>query len=91
MLLSALLCMSAFCMLGAARWPARYLFKHPGVIDEPAGNALFEELFDPADFEQELERRSVPCKAAAKMTMRPCLTAAPAHHADVFRIPARDV
>ena len=30
-------------ILGAARWPARYLLKHPGVIDELAGTALMEE------------------------------------------------
>ena len=44
-------------MLGAAKWPARYLLKHPGVIDELASTAMFDERFDPQDFEDELERR----------------------------------
>jgi glutamate-ammonia-ligase adenylyltransferase len=79
-------------MLGAARWPARYLLKHPGVIDELAGNAMFEERFDPAEFEQELERRHHALKGSAEDDDENLLNLLRrAHHAEVFRILARDV
>ncbi|MBI2747888.1 MAG: bifunctional [glutamate--ammonia ligase]-adenylyl-L-tyrosine phosphorylase/[glutamate--ammonia-ligase] adenylyltransferase [Burkholderiales bacterium] len=79
-------------MLGAARWPARYLLKHPGVIDELAGNALFEERFDPADFEQELERRRTALQGSGEDDDEALLNLLRrAHHAEVFRILARDV
>jgi hypothetical protein len=32
-------------LLGAARWPARYLLQHPGVIDELASDAMLAERF----------------------------------------------
>jgi len=32
-------------ILGAARWPARYLLKYPGVIDELAGGTMLQERF----------------------------------------------
>ena len=44
-------------IFGAARWPAHYLLKHPGVIDELASRQLFDERFDPVQFEAELEAR----------------------------------
>src|SRR5260221_3723609 len=34
-------------LLGAARWPARYLQQHPGVIDELANDAMLGERFSP--------------------------------------------
>jgi glutamate-ammonia-ligase adenylyltransferase len=79
-------------MLGAARWPARYLLKHPGVIDELAGNAMFEERFDAADFEQELERRRTALQGSAEDDDEALLNLLRrAHHAEVFRTLARDV
>ena len=44
-------------LMGAARWPARYLLSHPGVIDELASPGLLAERFDPVAFEHELEYR----------------------------------
>src|SRR5205085_6722736 len=44
-------------MLGSARWPARYLVRHPGVIDELASESVLAERFDPAAFEEELHER----------------------------------
>ncbi|MFP5442547.1 MAG: glutamine-synthetase adenylyltransferase, partial [Betaproteobacteria bacterium] len=41
-------------LLGAAKWPARYLLQHPGVIDELVGDSLLAERFVVADFEREL-------------------------------------
>ena len=79
-------------MLGAARWPARYLLKHPGVIDELAGNALFEERFDAADFEQELEHRRRALQNSGEDDDEALLNLLRrAHHAEVFRVLARDV
>jgi len=79
-------------MLGAARWPARYLLKHPGVIDELAGNAMLEERFDPVDFEQELEHRRLALQTSGEDDDEALLNLLRrAHHAEVFRILARDV
>ena len=35
-------------LLGAAKWPARYLLQHPGVIDELASQQLLTDRFDAA-------------------------------------------
>ena len=79
-------------MLGAARWPARYLLKHPGVIDELAGGTLFDERFDPADFERELERRREALKSSGEDDDESLLNLLRrAHHAEVFRTLARDI
>ncbi len=79
-------------VLGAARWPARYLLKHPGVIDELAGSSLLEERFDPAAFEQELEQRRAALARTREdddETLLDLLRRA--HHAEVFRTLARDI
>ena len=79
-------------VLGAARWPARYLLQHPGVIDELANDTMLAERFAPEEFERELEdrRRSLQItgedddEALLNLLRR-------AHHAEVFRTLARDV
>ena len=79
-------------MLGAARWPARYLLAHPGVVDELAGNQLYEERFNSADFEGDLLRRRAALKSAADDGEEALLNLLRrAHHAEVFRTLARDV
>jgi glutamate-ammonia-ligase adenylyltransferase len=79
-------------MLGAARWPARYLLKHPGVIDELAGGTLFDDRFDPADFEQELERRREALTNSGEDDDESLLNLLRrAHHVEVFRTLARDI
>jgi glutamate-ammonia-ligase adenylyltransferase len=79
-------------MLGAARWPARYLLKHPGVIDELAEVAMVEERFSPADFELELERRRAALQTSAEDDDEGLLNLLRrAHHAEVFRTLSRDV
>jgi [glutamine synthetase] adenylyltransferase / [glutamine synthetase]-adenylyl-L-tyrosine phosphorylase len=79
-------------MLGAARWPARYLLKHPGVIDELADNRMFEERFDATAFAQELETRRHALQGGTQDDEETLLLMLRrAHHAEVFRTLARDV
>ncbi len=83
-------------ILGAARWPARYLIQHPGVIDELASSDMLEQRFNAAEFETELERRKTAvdnsgesASNGADETLLNLLRRA--HHAEVFRTLARDV
>ncbi len=79
-------------LLGAAKWPARYLFQHPGVIDELASDALMHERFDPPAFVQELQQRLAALKRTGEDDEESCLNLLRrAHHAEVFRTLARDV
>ncbi len=79
-------------LLAAARWPARYLLMHPGVIDELAGAYLLQERFDPAAFEAELEHRRASLKGSGEDDDEALLNLLRrAHHAEVFRTLARDI
>jgi glutamate-ammonia-ligase adenylyltransferase len=79
-------------LLGAARWPARYLLLHPGVIDELAGRDLLAARFDPVAFENELETRRKALRATGDGDEEALLNLLRrAHHAEVFRTLARDV
>ncbi len=79
-------------LLGAARWPARYLLQHPGVIDELASRTMMDERFDPLAFEAELDARQQALSAAGDDDEESLLNLLRrAHHAEVFRTLARDV
>jgi len=79
-------------LLGAARWPARYLLQHPGVIDELASDQLVAERFSPADFEGELEQRRRSLQITGEDDDEALLNLLRrAHHAEMFRTLARDV
>ena len=79
-------------LLGAARWPARYLMAHPGVIDELAGPQLLRERFDGAQFEAELDARCAALQSTGEDDEEGLLNLLRrAHHAEVFRTLARDV
>ena len=79
-------------LLGTARWPARYLLRHPGVIDELASSALLQERFDAASFERELhERRAALARTGEDDEENLLNLLRRAHHAEVFRTLARDV
>jgi glutamate-ammonia-ligase adenylyltransferase len=79
-------------LLGAARWPARYLLQHPGVIDELASDAMLHERFDAAVFTQELQQRLAALRRTGEDDEESCLNLLRrAHHAEVFRTLARDV
>ena len=79
-------------LLGAARWPARYLLLHPGVIDELASDAMLHERFDAASYLQELKARLASLKITGEDDEETCLNLLRrGHHAEVFRTLARDV
>lgn len=79
-------------LLGAARWPARYLLMHPGVIDELSSRTMMDERFDPAAFENELTLRRQALQAAGDDDEESLLNLLRrAHHAEVFRTLARDI
>jgi glutamate-ammonia-ligase adenylyltransferase len=79
-------------LLGAARWPARYLLRHPGVIDELASADWLHERVDAASFERELhERRAALARTGEDDEENLLNLLRRAHHAEVFRTLARDV
>jgi glutamate-ammonia-ligase adenylyltransferase len=79
-------------LLGAAKWPARYLVQHPGVIDELAGGDVLRQRFVAEDFEAELQARREALKRTGEDDEENLLNLLRrAHHAEVFRTLARDV
>ena len=79
-------------VLGAAKWPARYLLQHPGVIDELASNDMLHERFDRASFTAELQQRLAALKRTREDDEETCLNLLRrAHHAEVFRTLTRDI
>jgi glutamate-ammonia-ligase adenylyltransferase len=79
-------------LLGAAKWPARYLLQHPGVIDELASDQLQHERFDSAAFVSDLQERLAALQRTREDDEESSLNLLRrAHHAEVFRTLARDV
>ncbi len=79
-------------LLGAARWPARYLLQHPGVIDELANHDMLAQRFDAALFTHELQQRRAALTRTHEDDDEALLNLLRrAHHAEVFRTLARDV
>jgi glutamate-ammonia-ligase adenylyltransferase len=79
-------------LLGAARWPARYLLLHPGVIDELASVEMLDERFSASAFEQELDHRCASLLGTGEDDDESLLNLLRrAHHAEVFRTLARDL
>ena len=79
-------------LLGSARWPASYLLKHPGVMDELAGDAWLTERFEPPAFEAELALRLKSLKSSGQDDVETLLNLLRrAHHAELFRTLARDI
>lgn len=79
-------------LLGAAKWPARYLQQHPGVIDELASDQLFTERFNATDFEQEMALRLAALESTGEDDDENLLNLLRrAQHAETFRTLARDV
>ena len=79
-------------LLGLARWPMRYLMRHPAVIDELADSRLLRGRFDRAAFEQELDESHAAWSRVGQADEESLLdTLRHAHHAEVFRTLVRDV
>jgi len=79
-------------ILGAAKWPARYLMLHPGVIDELASDAMLSGRFNAEEFEAELGQRRAALRRTGEDDEESLLNILRrAHHAEVFRTLARDV
>ena len=79
-------------LLGAYKWPARYLLQHPGVIDELASDSLLKERFSAEDFERELDHRKRSLQITGEDDDETLLNLLRrAHHAELFRTLARDV
>ncbi len=79
-------------LLATAKWPARYLQQHPGVIDELAAESMLAERFDPAALEAELEARRNALRITQEDDEETLLNLLRrAHHAELFRTLARDV
>jgi [glutamine synthetase] adenylyltransferase / [glutamine synthetase]-adenylyl-L-tyrosine phosphorylase len=79
-------------LLGLARWPMRYLIRHPGVIDELADERQLRERFDRAGFVADLEERHAAWMRSGEADEGSLLdTLRRAHHAEVFRTLVRDV
>ena len=72
-------------LLGAAKWPARYLLKHPGVIDELASQQLLTDRFDPVGFEADLEDRRASLQRTGEDDEEALLNLLRrAHHAEMY-------
>jgi [glutamine synthetase] adenylyltransferase / [glutamine synthetase]-adenylyl-L-tyrosine phosphorylase len=79
-------------LLGSARWPAKYLLQHPGVMDELAGDAWLTERFDAPEFEVELALRLKALQSTGEDDVETLLNLLRrAHHAELFRTLARDI
>ena len=79
-------------LLGLARWPMRYLMRHPGVIDELADPRLLHERFSREEFLRDLEERHQAWARSGQADEESLLdTLRRAHHAETFRTLVRDV
>jgi glutamate-ammonia-ligase adenylyltransferase len=79
-------------VLGTARWPMRYLMRHPGVIDELADERARHGRFDRELFLGELHARHQVWERSGQADEESLMdTLRHAHHAEVFRTLVRDV
>ncbi len=79
-------------VLGAARWPQRYLMRNPGVIDELASESILAERFDAAQFAQELQQRRAALQGSGQGDEESLMALLRrAQQAELFRILVRDL
>lgn len=79
-------------LLGLARWPAQFLMRHPGVIDELADERLLHSRFEREGYITDLDARHDAWSRFGEADEESLLdTLRRAHHAEVFRTLVRDV
>lgn len=79
-------------LLGAAKWPLRYMRRHPGVVDELASGSMFYERFDAQAFSQELALRYESLSRTREDDDENLMNVLRrGQHAETFRTLARDV
>mgnify|MGYP003615280225 FL=1 len=79
-------------ILALARWPARYLIRNPGVIDELAHNAMLQQRFEPEAFKNKLTLRLQALQSTGEDDEENVLNLLRrAMHAETFRTLARDL
>lgn len=79
-------------ILGQARWPARYLARNPGVIDELAHSAMLQQRFEPQAFKHKLAQRLQALQSTGEDDEENVLNLLRrAMHAETFRTLARDL
>jgi glutamate-ammonia-ligase adenylyltransferase len=79
-------------LLGLAKWPAQFLMRHPGVIDELADARLLHSRFEREAYIGDLDARHEAWERAGQADEESLLdTLRRAHHAEVFRTLVRDV
>jgi [glutamine synthetase] adenylyltransferase / [glutamine synthetase]-adenylyl-L-tyrosine phosphorylase len=79
-------------VLGAARWPQRYLMQHPGVIDELAAESILAERFDAVEFAHELQQRRAALQGSGQGDEEDLMALLRrAQQAELFRILVRDL
>ena len=79
-------------VLGAARWPQRYLMRNPGVIDELASESILAERFDAMQFAQELLGRRSALQSSGQGDEESLMALLRrAQQAELFRILVRDL
>ena len=79
-------------LLGSARWAARYLRTHPGVIDELANPEVLDERFDVAQLRRHLQARHDALASQGADDEESLLNVLRrAHHGETLLTLARDV
>ena len=79
-------------VLGAARWPQKYLMQHPGVIDELANESILAERFDATQFARELNQRRSALQGSGQGDEESLMALLRrAQQAELFRILVRDL
>lgn len=79
-------------VLGAARWPAKYLVRQPGVIDELASPDILHQRFNAEHFARSLQiRRSVFSRTGEDTEETLLDVLRRAYHAEMFSILVRDL
>jgi glutamate-ammonia-ligase adenylyltransferase len=79
-------------ILALARWPARYLIRNPGVIDELAHSSMLQQRFEPATFRKNMTLRLQALQSTGEDDEENVLNLLRrAMHAETFRTLARDL